>query len=103
MEIRLLHVADCPSMALLTERLSGLLGGCQDVEIESLEIDDDGQAAALGMTGSPTILINGVDPFGEPGRVPSVSCRLYRDEDGRVSGVPSSAMLRNAIELDRCS
>ncbi|RSM87425.1 alkylmercury lyase [Kibdelosporangium aridum] len=100
MEIRLLHVPDCPSMALLTTRLSELVAGRQDVDIESLEVDDDDRAATLGMTGSPTILIDGVDPFGEPERSPSVSCRLYRDEEGRLSGVPSAAMLRNALQPD---
>jgi len=100
-EIRLLHVPDCPSMALLTERLGALLAGRPDAEIESLEVDDEDRAAALGMTGSPTILIDGVDPFVEPGRTPSVSCRLYQDEDGRLSGVPSSAMLRRALLLSQ--
>ena len=35
------------------------------------------------MYGSPTLLIDGVDPFAEPGQPPSMSCRLYRDDDGR--------------------
>jgi len=50
------------------------------------------------MHGSPTLLIDGVDPFAEPGQPPSLSCRLYRDDDGRTSGAPSAGQLRHAIE-----
>ena len=34
------------------------------------------------MAGSPTILTDGTDPFARPGQQPSLSCRLYRDEQG---------------------
>lgn len=49
------------------------------------------------MRGSPTLLIDGVDPFAEPGLRPSLSCRLYHDDDGRTSGAPSASQLRQAI------
>ena len=29
------------------------------------------------MTGSPTLLVDGADPFARPGQPPSISCRLY--------------------------
>jgi len=60
-------------------------------------ISDEGDAARWGMHGSPTLLIDGVDPFAEPGQPPSLSCRLYRDDDGRISGAPSASQLRQAI------
>jgi hypothetical protein len=50
------------------------------------------------MHGSPTLLINGADPFAEPGQDPSMSCRLYHDENGQLSGAPSLSQLRQAIE-----
>jgi hypothetical protein len=49
------------------------------------------------MTGSPTLLIDGHDPFAEPGSAASLSCRLYRDESGRIVGAPSVAQLRRAL------
>jgi Alkylmercury lyase len=61
-------------------------------------ISDDGEAARLGLHGSPTLLIDGVDPFAEPGQPPTLSCRLYRDERGELSGAPSVGQLREAIE-----
>ena len=50
------------------------------------------------MRGSPTLLIDGVDPFAEPGQQPSLSCRLYRDDGGRIAPAPSVRQLRQAIE-----
>ena len=51
------------------------------------------------MTGSPTLLADGADPFARPGQLPSVSCRLYPDENGRQSPAPSSGQLRDALGL----
>lgn len=50
------------------------------------------------MRGSPTLLIDGADPFAAPGQPPSMSRRLYRDDDGQASGAPSAGQLRQAIE-----
>jgi hypothetical protein len=49
------------------------------------------------MNGSPTLLIDGVDPFGRPGLRPSLSCRLYPDENGSLSGAPSVTQLRQVL------
>ena len=51
------------------------------------------------MTGSPTLLADGADPFARPGLLPAVSCRLYRDEHGRQVPSPSAAQLRAALGL----
>jgi hypothetical protein len=58
------------------------------------EIADDQEAAKAGMHGSPTLLIDGVDPFAGPDEAPSLSCRLYRDAAGRISRAPSAETLR---------
>jgi len=51
------------------------------------------------MSGSPTLLADGADPFARPGQRPSVSCRLYLDEHGRRAPAPSAAQLRAALGL----
>jgi len=61
-------------------------------------ISDEDEAARWRMHGSPTLLIDGVDPFAELGQPPGMSCRLYRDDEGRTSGAPSVGQLRHAIE-----
>jgi hypothetical protein len=61
-------------------------------------ISNDSEAARWGMHGSPTLLIDGTDPFAGPGQPTSMSCRLYRGDDGRASGAPSVSQLWQAVE-----
>lgn len=55
----------------------------------------DAAAAQFGMAGSPTLLVDGVDPF--PAGECGLSCRLYRNESGAPVAVPSLGQLRAAI------
>jgi hypothetical protein len=97
MRVQILHVPDCPNVAGLEALLVDLVGNRTDVEISRQLVEDDEQAAALGMAGSPTLLINGADAFGGPLDIPSFSCRLYRDDGGRLAGLPSLVQLRRAL------
>ncbi|MDX5962037.1 alkylmercury lyase family protein [Rhodococcus opacus] len=98
MRLEILQVPGCPHVALLEQRLENVLAGQQsEVEISHRVIDDPAAAADAGMTGSPTLLVDGADPFAAPGLVPSVSCRLYPAEGGGVGGAPSVAALRQAL------
>ncbi|MCM1951147.1 alkylmercury lyase family protein [Streptomyces sp. G2] len=96
MQVTVLTVADCPNARPALERVTAALDG-RPAQVELVEVADEAEAALLGMYGSPTILIDGTDPFAPPGAVPSLSCRLYRDADGTVSGVPDEAALRQAL------
>ncbi|MEU4195690.1 alkylmercury lyase family protein [Kribbella sp. NPDC026611] len=49
------------------------------------------------MTGSPTLLLNGTDPFATVTVAPSLSCRLYRGDQGQVVRIPSTDQLRTAL------
>lgn len=97
MRLQVLHVPDCPNASLLSSRLGRLLAGRPDVVVEHRVICDESEAAGWGMTGSPTLLIDGVDPFAVPGRSPSISCRLYTGETGPPTGAPSMAQLRRVL------
>ncbi|MEU0632802.1 alkylmercury lyase family protein [Streptomyces sp. NPDC005989] len=96
MRITVLTVPECPNAALAMERVAAALAG-RAAEVELVEIHDQQQATDLGMHGSPTILLDGVDPFAPAGAVASVSCRLYRDADGTPTGAPSVTALREAF------
>ena len=63
-----------------------------------VEIEDDEQARRERFPGSPTIRIDGRDivPPGE-GEPYSLTCRVYRTRDGRVSPVPDPEDLRDAV------
>jgi hypothetical protein len=67
------------------------------VSVEHRVVSAPEEAERYGMHGSPTILIDGRDPFAEPGAEASLSCRLYRNADGRTQGVPSAGQLRAAL------
>jgi Alkylmercury lyase len=95
--LTVLAVPGCPSVELLEQRLTQVLQGRQNVTVSRHTIDDHDQAARRGMRGSPTILVDGIDPFAEPGQPASVSCRLYRQGHGQPKGAPSVRQLRRAI------
>jgi hypothetical protein len=97
MHLMVLAVPDCPNVMLLEERLAQVLEGRRDVSVSRHVIDGEQEAARRGMHGSPTILVDGTDPFAEPGQPATVSCRLYRDSDGQVGGAPTASQLRQAI------
>lgn len=96
MRIEILHVPDCPNLALLDERLRQAIS---PAEVTYRVVADAETAAATGMTGSPTLLLDGTDPFARPELAPSLSCRLYPHEDGHVEGAPSVEALRQALVL----
>ncbi|WP_174447624.1 hypothetical protein [Streptomyces prunicolor] len=98
MRIKLLTVPDCPNAPVALGRIDEALDG-RAAEVELIEVADEVRAARLGMTGSPTVLIDSIDPFAVAGAVASVSCRLYRGPDGRTEGAPSVADLRRALDV----
>jgi hypothetical protein len=98
MHLTVLAEPGCPNAPVLNDRLAAVLDGRAGISLSHTVISDAGEAARWGMRGSPTLLIDGVDPFAEPGQAPSMSCRLYRDENGQTSGAPSAGQLRQAIE-----
>jgi hypothetical protein len=97
MKLQVLHVPDCPNTAVLDARLAETLAGRSDVVIEHHVVRDQAEATARGMTGSPTLLIDGWDPFAVAGQEAPLSCRLYLDEHGAASGAPSAEQLRAAL------
>lgn len=100
MELTLLTVPNCPNAAAFTERLATVLTGYPGVTFTRRQIDDERMAEQAGMHGSPTLLINGTDPFATPGQAASLSCRMYRDEAGCVGPAPSVEAIRHALAAE---
>jgi len=96
-QLTLLAVPGCPSAAAFEELLADALADYPGVRVDRREIADERAAAEAGMCGSPTLLVNGVDPFAQPGQEPSLSCRLYYDDAGRIVRLPSLEALRRAL------
>jgi hypothetical protein len=89
MRITILAVPDCPNGPVAAGRITAALAG-RPASVELVEVTGEAEAARLGMTGSPTILLDGVDPFAAAGAAPSMSCRIYRGPDGPADGAPRS-------------
>ena len=99
MRIELLHWEGCPSTPEARELLERVLAEHElDVPVELREVTTQAEAEALRFSGSPTIRVDGrdVDPAGAEGR-PSLSCRIYKLPDGRVSPVPAREQLEEAL------
>ncbi|MFP3991190.1 organomercurial lyase [Streptomyces sp. E11-3] len=97
MELTVLAVPDCPTGQLLRERLAVVLADHPDTSLTWHETTDEREAVRRGMRGSPTLLVNGRDPFVRAGERASVSCRLYGPEEDAVAGAPSVARLRTVL------
>jgi len=96
-EVAVLTVPECPNARLVDERLAIAAAGMAEIRVVRRVIHDEREAAALGMRGSPTLLIDGADPFAAPGEPTSMSCRLYRQADGSAAGAPPAEALRRAL------
>jgi hypothetical protein len=98
-KIELLYWDGCPSYPEALDLLENVLaerGVAAGVEVR--EVRSHEEAEALHFPGSPTIRVDGrdVDRQGAEGQ-PSLSCRIYRLPDGRVSPVPSREQLEEAL------
>lgn len=89
MEIELLFVPECPNRSRARAHVDIALARTGRVaRVREQEVRTSDEAARLGMRGSPTILIDGRDPFGAMAGLSSFSCRLYYSEAG-LSGAPT--------------
>ena len=87
----------CSGATLREEMLEVALDGRTDVGIAWNVIADASEAARAGLHGSPTMLVDGVDPFAAPGQPPSLSCRLYDNAPGLLERAPSVTRLRQVL------
>ncbi|MEV0373715.1 hypothetical protein AB0I10_28555 [Streptomyces sp. NPDC050636] len=100
MDLVVLAVPDCPNFAAMLKHLEQVLPeDAAPPEVRVITTEEE--AGRYGMHGSPTLLINGIDPFATPDTTAGVSCRIYRDDDGRTSGAPSVDQLASAFQRAR--
>lgn len=94
--VELLVIPGCPHAAPARDALrqAGQIAG--QPELAVTVIDSTEQAQRRGFAGSPTFLIDGVDPFAVADAPVGLACRLYLTADG-PAGVPDAAMLLTAL------
>ena len=98
MEVRLLYFEDCPKWQLAKERLHEALAAVGDASVQVTYelVSTPEHAERVGFRGSPTILIDGEDPFARGGGPAGMACRLYASDVG-LSGVPTLRQLVEAL------
>ena len=99
MQITFLYWEECMSHEEALQRLRQVMAekGIQ-APIEMVKVETWEQAETLRFIGSPTILVNGRDiQPPPPDACYALTCRTYHLEDGRMSPLPSLAMLRCAL------
>ncbi len=96
MDITLLYFEDCPNWKLADERLTAIAAERGDVTVNRHLVDTPAEAERTGFHGSPSILIDGVDVFAEPGSGVGLSCRRYLTPEG-YEGAPTLEQLRAVL------
>ena len=95
MKVELLYFEGCPNWRTVERRLRSLAEE-QDFDLHFRLVSTPEEAEAAQFRGSPTIVIDGRDPFAQGDEPFGLSCRLYRTPDG-PAGAPTIEMLRAAL------
>ncbi len=96
MDITLLYFDGCPHWKIADERLAQLASERADVQVTRRLVESVEEAERLAFHGSPSILVDGIDPFAAPGATVGLTCRLYTTPDG-PAGAPTLDQLRELI------
>ena len=97
MDVSLLYFDGCPNHHATQELLEALLDEAGwDGTIQLVNVDSPERAEELEFRGSPTVLINGDDPFLDADAPVGLSCRIYPTDEG-YRGTPPEQALRAAI------
>jgi hypothetical protein len=94
-QVTVLYLDGCPNWELAYERLRGLrdeLG----FSLGHARVATPEEAESLGFRGSPTVLVDGEDPFADGDEPTGLACRMYATPDG-PQGAPTLEQLRAAI------
>lgn len=94
-QVTLRYVDGCPNWEQTDRRLRALQGEF-GFSLGYEQVDTPEQAQRLGFAGSPTVLVNGMDPFATAGTPTGLACRVHPTPDG-PRGSPSLEQLRDVL------
>ncbi len=96
-DVELRYFNDCPNWRDTDDHLRTLAKEFSDLRVTRRLVETPEEADRVGFRGSPTILVDGGDPFAdESDPVGGLSCRVYETPDGRA-GSPTLDQLRRAF------
>lgn len=95
--IEVRYTADCTSWRQTVQMLTQAANELSlSVLISSRQVASDREAMELGFIGSPTVLIDGADPWPMPNAPAGLRLRPYFGPEGMLDG-PSYDMIRAAL------
>ena len=97
MKVTLQYFDGCPNWKETEAHIEALQAEGFEVGFERQLIDTPEAAEQHGFRGSPTVIIDGEDPFADPDAPVGLSCRVYATEAG-YGGSPSLEQLRTAFQ-----
>jgi hypothetical protein len=99
MKVTVLYFDGCPNWQTADARLRQAIRRLDrsDVAVTHRQVRSAEQAEQLSFRGSPTILIDGRDPFADPGAPVGLSCRVYETDTG-LTGAPTVDQLVAALD-----
>ena len=95
MDVTLLYFDGCPSWQTTNRRLRELADE-YGVDLAHREVDTPQAAEEMSFRGSPTVLVDGRDPFAQGDEPVGLSCRIYQTPDG-PAGSPTLEQLRSVL------
>ena len=97
MDVTVLYFAGCPSWRTTVERVHMAAEQASvPVEVTTLAVETIEEAQRVGFAGSPTVWLEGTDPFEQPDAVPALACRVYATADD-MAGSPTVRQLADAL------
>ncbi|HEU0212569.1 MAG TPA: thioredoxin family protein [Jiangellaceae bacterium] len=98
MKVELRYIDGCPNWIIADARLleALLLTGHDDVKVHRTRVETPEQAESLGLIGSPTVLIDGLDPFASGAELGGLACRVYLTPEG-LAGSPTLEQLLEVL------
>lgn len=97
MDVALLYFDGCPNHHATLTLLEALLSEAGwDGDVRLINVDSQRRAEELSFRGSPTVWIDGDDPFLDTEGPVGLSCRIYATDEG-YRGTPPEPELRAAI------
>lgn len=98
MQVELLYFDGCPNWTVADGRLREALtsAGHANVAVERHLVETPEEAERVGFTGSPTIRINGSDPFATGSEQVGLACRVYPTPNG-LDGAPTVEQLNEVL------
>jgi hypothetical protein len=94
--VTLLYFNDCPNWKQTDAHLRVLVADTPGLRVTRQLVETSEEAERVGFRGSPSVLVDGVDPFADPDAPVGLSCRVYQTPQG-PAGSPTLNQLRELL------